>query len=163
VAHVVRELVDLRSVHSALLQLARINSPHLDIDAEAQLPHARFWIAGGLDNPNPTSYALVWLVGDELEIIDVATEACARRRGGARTLLTTLLEHYRKLGRKAAFLEVRAGNVAAITLYQHLGFENTRRRRGYYSDGEDALEMRLDLVPQPGLSETPSSHCETPT
>lgn len=147
-AFFVRELVDITPVHDAISALSKINSPHLDIDSEARLPHARFWAASAtLDGP-PLAYALVWLVGDEVEIIDVATAAQHRRRGAAHALLTTLLEHYAGAAREAAFLEVRAGNHAAVGLYTELGFERTRTRRGYYSDGEDAVEMRRELDPR---------------
>jgi [ribosomal protein S18]-alanine N-acetyltransferase len=142
---VVRELTDLAPVRSALLELSKINSPHLDVDAEARLPHARFWVASEAATSEPCAYTLVWLVADEVEIIDVATAAEQRRRGAARTLLVTLLDSYANAARQAAFLEVRAGNRAALGLYQSLGFERTRVRRGYYSNGEDAIEMRREL------------------
>src|SRR5690606_7113863 len=141
----VRELVDVMPVRDAVLALSKINSPDLDVDAEARLAHARFWVASATLDGAPLAYALVWLVGNEVEIMDVATAAEHRRRGAARALLTTLLEHYADATREAAFLEVRAGNHAAVGLYAKLGFERTRIRRGYYSDGEDAVEMRREL------------------
>ncbi len=142
---VVRELSDLAPVHGALVALSRVNSAHVDIEAEARLPHARFWVASPTSGDEPVAYVLLWLVGDEIEIIDVATAVTQRRRGAARALLSTLLDAYGSAGRKAAFLEVRAGNEAAIGLYLGLGFERTRVRRGYYSNGEDAHEMYLAL------------------
>ena len=43
-------------------------------------------------------------------------------------------------------LEVRAGSVGAIALYEGLGFVVVGRRRGYYREPvEDALLMRLEL------------------
>ena len=47
-----------------------------------------------------------------------------------------------------AFLEVRPSNLAAIRLYQRLGFEQIGIRRGYYQapDGrEDAIVLKLEL------------------
>lgn len=140
---VVTEVVDVTPVQDALASLARVNSDHLDIGAEASLPHSRIWCV--LEENSPIAYAVVWLLGDELELIDVATAEHARRRGAARTLLRVVLDHYRQRGSTALFLEVRAGNRAAIRLYESLGFETTRTRRGYYANGEDALEMRLSL------------------
>lgn len=163
---VVSQVTDVTPIVDGLTSLGRINSPHLDIRAEAALPQARFWIAtepdvvepgavssnAGNANPaerssNPIAYALVWLVGEEIEIIDVATAPRARRRGAAKRVLTTLLDEYTRARREAAFLEVRAGNDAALALYVGLGFERTRVRRGYYSNGDDAVEMRLELAP----------------
>ena len=47
-----------------------------------------------------------------------------------------------------AFLEVRPSNLAAIRLYQRLGFEQIGIRRGYYQapDGrKDAIVLKLNL------------------
>jgi ribosomal-protein-alanine N-acetyltransferase len=47
-----------------------------------------------------------------------------------------------------AILEVRAGNVAAQSLYRRFGFEVVGRRRQYYRDPvEDALLMNATLRP----------------
>jgi ribosomal-protein-alanine N-acetyltransferase len=47
-------------------------------------------------------------------------------------------------------LEVRAGNAPALALYRSAGFFEHGVRRAYYSDnGEDAVEMRLTLTPEP--------------
>jgi ribosomal-protein-alanine N-acetyltransferase len=152
-AFVITELAELAPVRDALLKLSKINSPDLDVDAEARLPHARFWITSETAHSDPLAYALVWLVGNEIEIIYVATAPEQRRRGAARALLVRLLDTYAGAAREAAFLEVRAGNQAAIGLYSGLDFERMRVRRGYYSNGEDAVEMRRDLSrPRPAPS-----------
>jgi ribosomal-protein-alanine N-acetyltransferase len=153
VPFVVTEVADVTPIYDVLTSLARVNSDHLDIGAEANLPHSRIWCA--LENNTPIAYAVIWLLGDELELIDVATAEHARRRGAARTLLRAVVEHYRDAGSTAMFLEVRAGNQPAIQLYESLGFDTTRTRRGYYSNGEDALEMRLNLEAQPHVTSTP--------
>ena len=54
-----------------------------------------------------------------------------------------------QVGITTAWLEVSGGNAAAIKLYQNLGFEEAGTRRGYYSDGSDALIMRKHLGPLP--------------
>jgi ribosomal-protein-alanine N-acetyltransferase len=46
---------------------------------------------------------------------------------------------------KQCFLEVRASNQEAISLYKKLGFEVTRTIHGYYADGEDAFVMTIKL------------------
>lgn len=86
---------------------------------------------------------LVRQVADEIEILLVAVEHAARRRGIARALVTAVLAAAR--GARMAFLEVRASNVAAIALYAGLGFVATGRRPRYYENGEDALSMRASL------------------
>jgi ribosomal-protein-alanine N-acetyltransferase len=165
VTFVVTELRDLAPIRETLASLARVNSPHIDVEAEARLPHARFWVAAHSASAEPVAYALVWLVADEIEIIDVATTETQRRRGAARTLMSALLAEYRSRHSNAAFLEVRVGNLPAIQLYTGLGFEPTRTRRGYYDNGEDALEMRLDLASAHGETRevsSPTANRETP-
>lgn len=44
-------------------------------------------------------------------------------------------------------LTVRAGNIPALTLYEQTGYEEMRRRRAYYRDGEDGIEMEKCLTP----------------
>ena len=44
-----------------------------------------------------------------------------------------------------AFLEVRAGNIPAISLYKKTGFTQVSVRKKYYQDNqEDALLMNLE-------------------
>jgi ribosomal-protein-alanine N-acetyltransferase len=53
----------------------------------------------------------------------------------------------RDRGARALELEVRAGSVGAIALYDGLGFVVAGRRAGYYREpAEDALLMRLALI-----------------
>jgi ribosomal-protein-alanine N-acetyltransferase len=47
-------------------------------------------------------------------------------------------------------LEVRTSNRDAIRLYRRVGFAAINVRRRYYSGGEDAVEMHLELDPATG-------------
>ena len=81
------------------------------------------------------------ILGDG-EITNVVVDEDYRRRGIARKLLTALMEEGRKLGVTAFTLEVRAGNTAAIGLYESLGFEGVGYRKNFYErPTEDALIM----------------------
>ena len=81
----------------------------------------------------------------ELETVAVAMEA--RRRGLGRRLCCKMQEWCEAQGAGAIELEVRAGNLGAIALYDGLGFVEVGRRRGYYRDPvEDAVLMRLELT-----------------
>lgn len=83
-----------------------------------------------------------WMVGGELEILNVATAPAFRRRGVAAALIGHVFERARRQGLESAFLEVRVGNTGAIELYQKFGFSVVARRCRYYADGEDALLMQ---------------------
>jgi ribosomal-protein-alanine N-acetyltransferase len=76
----------------------------------------------------------------EREILNVAVEHAARRRGIARQLLTE------ELARSPGewFLEVRESNHAARKLYESSGFATVGRRENYYGDSlEAAIVMRF--------------------
>jgi ribosomal protein S18 acetylase RimI-like enzyme len=85
---------------------------------------------------------LAWHIGDELELLDIATDARERRRGLGRALLWALEGEARARGASAIYLEVRPSNGAARSLYVAHGFDEVGRRPRYYPDGEDALLMR---------------------
>ena len=67
-----------------------------------------------------------------------------RRHGIGRSLMIDLLERSRQRGALCATLEVRASNIAAIRLYEGLGFVSAGLRKAYYPNNrEDAVIMWL--------------------
>lgn len=89
-------------------------------------------------------YGGVWLIVDEAHVTTVAVEAGQRRTGIGRRLVVELMKRSKQAGMLCSTLEVRAGNKAAIALYENLGFTTVARRKGYYPDNqEDALVMWL--------------------
>jgi ribosomal-protein-alanine N-acetyltransferase len=93
-------------------------------------------------------YSLFWHVVDELHLLNVAVAIPARRKGIGHALMLDLLAYAREHGIVRILLEARAGNTPAIALYDRLGFTRFNVRERYYADGEDALEMSLDLPPK---------------
>jgi ribosomal-protein-alanine N-acetyltransferase len=56
--------------------------------------------------------------------------------------MNELLHRARERGATCSTLEVRAGNEAAVRLYESLGYRTVATRRAYYPDNrEDALVM----------------------
>ena len=106
-------------------------------------------VARPLEQPktdNIAGYIVARLVANELHINNVAVRDEYRRQGIGSALLTRILEEGQGLGAATAFLEVRAGNLLAQTLYRKCGFRSVGRRRGYYSAPvEDALIMSAQL------------------
>lgn len=87
--------------------------------------------------------------GGEGDIQTIAVAPRARRRGLGRALMRALIGEARNRGAREVFLEVRADNPAAQTLYRELGFEEIGVRPKYYQpDGVDAIVMRL-TIPTP--------------
>lgn len=96
-------------------------------------------------------YIIVWVVHDELHVLNVATAPEQRRRGVGRALM----EEAHRLGRsracRLATLEVRRSNAPAIALYLALGYRQVGMRPRYYAEeNEDALLMTLELAGPPG-------------
>jgi [ribosomal protein S18]-alanine N-acetyltransferase len=94
---------------------------------------------------------------------DVQTIAVAERARGAglgRALLGALVGEAGRRGARELFLEVRADNPVARSLYLSAGFEELGVRKAYYQpDGVDAIVMRLSL-PTPAVSTAASVPAE---
>lgn len=106
------------------------------------------WVAEALPPDGPAEVVgmiVNWIILDEVHIATLAVHPDYRRYGIARKLLVHgLLEGVQRGGR-LAYLEVRAGNLAAQALYQRFGFVVAGVRPRYYKDNsEDALLMTLD-------------------
>jgi [ribosomal protein S18]-alanine N-acetyltransferase len=79
---------------------------------------------------------------DEAEILDVAVSSRRRGTGVGRLLVESALAASRERGASMVCLEVRVGNLAALSLYRRLAFREVGRRKKYYEDGEDAILMQ---------------------
>jgi [ribosomal protein S18]-alanine N-acetyltransferase len=92
-------------------------------------------------------YLIISRYVDAWHVMNVAVAETHRRRGIARTLLARLFEVTSTDERRGYTLEVRVSNLAAIRLYEGLGFHARGVRRGYYTDNrEDAVIMWRDPV-----------------
>ena len=79
---------------------------------------------------------------DELQILTVATDLRARRRGYAREILAHLDGYAADHGISMISLEVRESNVAAISLYESCGYKTAGVRKNFYRfPTENALVM----------------------
>lgn len=128
------------------------------------LPGAEAWTrtadAPVAQRPEVCGYALFLLLPGEAELLRVAVVPERRGRGLARRLLEVALGELAAGGRPRCFLEVRAANRAAVSLYERLGFRLSGRRNRYYADGEDALLFRCDAAARgsaPGPSGSPAA------
>ena len=76
-------------------------------------------------------------------LISIAVQTDYRKRGVATSLLQRTIEVLIEQKIPELWLEVNLKNVDAIRLYSKLGFEKMGVERRYYSDGSDAIRMRL--------------------
>ena len=145
-----------------MIEIKKLTAAH--VDAVAQLETICFstpWSSNSIANEliNPLS---LWLVAeedgillgyigsqtvmDEADMMNVAVEPSARRRGVAERLVSRLVCDLGCLGVKHLTLEVRVSNEPAIALYNKLGFVQVGRRPNYYRNPkEDALILRKGL------------------
>ena len=106
-----------------------------------------------LQSPD-TLYLIVWkddqIIGycgflqsfEEADITNVAVKEDWRGLGVGRRMLKELMDLGKKRGVERYTLEVRIGNIAAIKLYESLGFESVGIRKNFYEfPREDALIM----------------------
>ena len=119
-------------------------------------PDDEFWdariIAGQLSQPGVFGFIdvrggmiLARCAADEAEVLTIAVVPERRQQGLGGSLVEAAAEEARQHGARKLFLEVSTRNPAARGLYQRLGFVQVGRRRGYYSDGSDALTLSRGL------------------
>ena len=90
---------------------------------------------------------VLWLVLDEAHIATLAVHPDFRRRGVARAIMITALNKAFHEGARSSYLEVRAGNQAALQMYKELGYKVVGNRNRYYPDNkEDALLLTLERL-----------------
>ena len=119
---------ELQGINRHLMLVARVAGEH---------KRGRSKLAG---------YIVARMGADELHINNVAVREPYRRLGIGRALLDRILAEGKRSEVPSAFLELRAGNTAALALYEDCGFRVTARRSKYYSEPvEDALVMIVQL------------------
>ena len=94
-------------------------------------------------------FAGAWIILDESHITNIAVYKEERGQGIGRKLTEGLMQYLSNLGAAYATLEVRKSNEVAQNLYKSLGFIKLGVRKRYYEDnGEDALIMVCDHMPE---------------
>ena len=107
-----------------------------------------------MDPPKILGFAAFHRVIDEVEIRNMVVDPEHRHQGVGRALLETARDRLLQAGAKRVFLEVRASNKPALSLYCSIGFAIHSRRADYYRDPqEDALVLALEIHPPTVLSQ----------
>lgn len=92
-------------------------------------------------------FAGFWIMADEAHIISLAVRKTQQHRGIGESLLIATIDLAIELNARLITLEVRASNIAALSLYYKYGFTQVERRRGYYIDNkEDAILMSTENI-----------------
>ena len=87
-------------------------------------------------------YCIVYYALDQGEIARIAVHPQHQKAGVGCQLFTEVFKQCLTCGIEQLFLEVRASNKAAISLYQKVGFATDGVRKNYYQDPlENAVQM----------------------
>ncbi len=97
---------------------------------------------------NIVGVIVVNIVEDEMELLKIVVDPKYRRMGIGKSLLNRMLDIAEQKGLTVIYLDVSQKNLAAIALYQAFGFKEYGIRKDYYSKGEDAILMKLELSDQ---------------
>lgn len=100
-----------------------------------------YMVAVQEDTAEIIGYVGIWLLGYEGHITNVAISPRHRQAGIGYALLQALISDLKSLNITSITLEVRPSNIAAVHLYQKLGFRSVGQRPHYYEDGEAAEIM----------------------
>lgn len=128
------------------IEREQFSNPWSDKHFQAELANSfsHFYVAAERENPALAGFVIFWRLDGELELHKIAVGKTCQRRGTGSCLLDFFIRTARDWQCQRALLEVRAGNAAAIRLYEKFAFQRVGRRRDYYSQPvEDALVFQL--------------------
>lgn len=109
------------------------------------LPMPGVWLTVARSGPDPVGFALARVVAGEAELLLLAVDNKAQRRGVGAALLERFTSVARRRGAARLHLEVRDGN-PAMRLYSAAGFEEVGRRRNYYHGAGGQVYDALTLA-----------------
>lgn len=93
------------------------------------------------------AYIGYWHILEEAHVTTLAVHPSCRNKQLAQILLITMIKDCYEKMIKYITLEVRESNIAAISLYEKLGFSSVGQRKNYYQDnGESALIMFTENI-----------------
>lgn len=106
---------------------------------ELRQPYTRAFVLS--QKAGMAGFAIWHLLSPEAELCSIAIDPAVQKSGWGFYLMNAMHRDLQAAGISRFFLEVRAGNIPAVSLYKKLGYAQIGMRRRYYSDGEDALLM----------------------
>ena len=112
-------------------------------------PGSLAFLATASDAAEPIGVIVGRVAADEAELLTLGVHAHCQRSGIGRRLVEALCQAAREAKARRLYLEVAAGNIAALRLYERLGAMETGRRKAYYqrpdAPAEDAVTLAIPL------------------
>ena len=106
----------------------------------------RLFVVALDDASSVIGYAGVFAPGGaEADVLTIGVVPQHRGQGIARELMARITQWATDQGSIAMMLEVKTDNVAAISMYESLGYSKLNIRKDYFGSGLDALVMRKEL------------------
>jgi ribosomal-protein-alanine N-acetyltransferase len=108
-------------------------------------------VLGAEDAPDTLVGYCVMMTGvDEISLLNIAIDPSQQRQGWAKKILLVMEDQALAKNLSKIFLEVRASNAPAISLYQKMNYQQVGIRKAYYpmheGQREDALVMMKELL-----------------
>ena len=115
--------------------------------AELENPLSFFYVAEEDSFGGIVGFIVFWLIDEQMELHNIAVSGAAQRKGVANALMNLMMNIASECEVREIFLEVRASNQAAISLYEKFGFISVGVRKNYYSrPGEDARLYKYSFI-----------------
>lgn len=95
----------------------------------------------------PIGFSLFQVIKEDqfAHLLKIVIDSSFRGRGLGKELLTSNISILATQGIRSFYLELRASNTGAFSLYQSMGFKECRKIKDFYSDGESAWSMLLQV------------------
>jgi ribosomal-protein-alanine N-acetyltransferase len=111
---------------------------------------AEVLLSTGLSDEKVIGYFVAMPGVEEMHLLNITVSPVCQGQGWGQILLQAVVERSRQCLAQWLWLEVRASNLRALSIYQRFGFRRVGERKGYYplSTGqrEDAIVMSLLLT-----------------
>lgn len=110
-------------------------------------PTARVWVAETPTHPVAGAALLLLRQGSRsARLYSLMVDSTHRHQGIGRALLVAVENDAAASRIREIRLEIRTDNVAALALYDALGYRTLQALPGYYDDGSDGLQLAKPIV-----------------
>ena len=135
--------IEQRDLNSILiLEKILYKDPWNEKNFESELSHNDYaYMYVLLEKDVVLGYAGFWLSYEYATITKVSINPALQNKGLGYYLFSKIMEIAKELGASSYSLEVRESNLVAQRLYEKSGYKKVGIRKGYYSDGENAIVM----------------------